>query len=43
MGTALIFGMISCLKDKGYQQVSLSVDKANYAVGMYKKSGFENC
>lgn len=29
------------LKDKGYKQVSLSVQKANYAVKMYRKAGFE--
>jgi len=28
------------LKDKGYKQVSLSVQKANYAVKMYQKIGF---
>lgn len=29
------------LKDKGNKQVSLSVQKANYAVKMYRKAGFE--
>lgn len=29
------------LRERGYQQVSLSVQKANYAVRMYKKVGFE--
>jgi len=41
IGTALMRKMISFLKGKGYSQVSLSVDKANYAVKMYKKLGFE--
>ncbi|GHT75982.1 hypothetical protein AGMMS50262_12950 [Bacteroidia bacterium] len=26
---------------RGYKQISLSVDKANYAVKMYQKFGFE--
>ena len=29
------------LKDRKYKQVSLSVQKINYAVSMYKKVGFE--
>ena len=29
------------LKEKGYKQVSLSVQKENYAVNLYKKAGFE--
>lgn len=29
------------LKEKKYKQVSLSVQKINYAVNMYKKVGFE--
>lgn len=29
------------LKDKGYKQTSLSVQKENYAVDMYRKAGFE--
>ena len=29
------------LKNKGYKQASLSVQKANYAVNMYRKVGFE--
>jgi ribosomal protein S18 acetylase RimI-like enzyme/catechol 2,3-dioxygenase-like lactoylglutathione lyase family enzyme len=41
IGTALIKKMIVLLKEKGYKQVSLSVTKANYAVGMYKKLGFD--
>ena len=41
IGTALIKEMLRILKDKGYKQVSLSVQKANYAVKMYQKAGFE--
>ena len=33
--------MFSLLKSEGYQQVSLSVQKANYASKMYLKLGFE--
>ncbi len=28
-------------KDKGYKQTSLSVQKANYVVELYRKVGFE--
>jgi ribosomal protein S18 acetylase RimI-like enzyme len=41
IGTLLMKKMIDLLKEKGYEQVSLSVDKANYAVKMYQKLGFE--
>ena len=41
LGTTLMKEMLKFLKDKGYQQMSLSVQKANYAVHMYKKAGFE--
>ncbi len=41
IGTALIRAMLQLLKDKGYKQTSLSVQKANYAVAMYRKAGFE--
>jgi ribosomal protein S18 acetylase RimI-like enzyme len=33
--------MLSLLKDHGYRQASLAVQKANYAVRMYKNVGFE--
>ena len=33
--------MLSILKDCGYKQTSLAVQKANYAVKMYQKVGFE--
>ncbi|MBU5590149.1 GNAT family N-acetyltransferase [Clostridium sp. MSJ-4] len=41
IGTAMMRKMISILKASGYEQVSLSVQKANYAVKMYQKVGFE--
>jgi len=40
IGTQLLREMLLLLKEKGYKRVSLSVQKANYAVGMYKKAGF---
>ena len=41
IGTALMRAMLQLLKDKGYRQGSLSVQKANYAVNIYRKAGFE--
>ena len=41
IGTALMRNMLELLKNKGYKQTSLSVQKANYAVRMYQKVGFE--
>lgn len=41
IGTVLMRAMLQLLKDKEYKQASLSVQKANYAVNMYKKVGFE--
>ena len=41
IGTKLLETMIALLQNDGYSQVSLSVQKANYAVGMYIKAGFE--
>lgn len=40
-GTTLMRAMLQFLRDKGYKQTSLSVQKANYAVNMYRKLGFE--
>lgn len=40
IGTALLKQLLSILKKAGYSAVSLSVQKANYAVMMYKKAGF---
>lgn len=41
IGTELMRGMLELLKSKGYKRASLAVQKANYAVKMYKKAGFE--
>lgn len=41
IGTALMRAMLQLLKDKGYKRTSLSVQKENYAVTMYRKVGFE--
>ena len=41
IGTRLMRSMLKLLKDKGYKKTSLSVQKKNYAVEMYKKLGFK--
>ncbi len=41
IGTALMKEMLNILKDRGYKQASLAVQKSNYAVRMYQKVGFE--
>lgn len=41
IGTALMKEMLTLLKSHGYNRVSLSVQKANYAAKMYLKIGFE--
>lgn len=41
IGTAMMKAIFNLLKSHGYQQVSLSVQKANYAVRLYLKAGFE--
>ena len=41
IGTELLERMLQLLKKDGYKQVSLSVQKANYAVRMYQKAGFD--
>ena len=40
IGTELMKRMLALLKYGGYKQASLAVQKANYAVKMYKKIGF---
>ena len=40
IGTVLMKAMLQRLKEAGYRQVSLSVQKANYALRMYEKAGF---
>ena len=41
IGTAMIRKMLKNLKERGYRHVSLSVQKSNYAVKLYRKVGFE--
>ena len=41
IGTRLMRNMLNLLKEQGFKQASLAVQKANYAVRMYKKVGFE--
>lgn len=41
IGTEMMKAMLDLLKSCGYKQVSLSVQKDNYAVKMYKKNGFK--
>lgn len=43
IGTALMREMLRVLKEEGYKQASLAVQKENYAYRMYKKVGFEIC
>lgn len=43
IGTRLMITMLNELREKGYDRTSLAVQKANYAVKMYKKVGFEIC
>ena len=40
IGTQLLRQMLELLKNDGYKGVSLSVQKANYAIRMYQKAGF---
>lgn len=39
IGTILMKKMLELLREQGYRQVSLAVQKANYAVRMYEMSG----
>lgn len=41
IGTRLMREMLITLRKAGFSQASLAVQKANYAVNMYKKLGFE--
>jgi ribosomal protein S18 acetylase RimI-like enzyme len=41
IGTQLLHQMLELLHQKGYAQVSLSVQKENYALRMYQKVGFK--
>ena len=40
IGTCMMREMLAQLRDKGYKKASLAVQKANYAVGMYRAVGF---
>ncbi len=40
IGTEMMKTMLAELKNRGYARTSLAVQKANYAVRMYKKVGF---
>ena len=40
IGTELLCQMLEMLRAEGYMRVSLSVQKANYALRMYEKAGF---
>ena len=41
IGTQLMEMILALLKEKGYERVSLAVQKANYAVRMYEKVGLK--
>ncbi|WP_024858495.1 GNAT family N-acetyltransferase [Ruminococcus albus] len=41
IGTELMMKMLEVLKNAGFSRASLAVQKANYAVKMYRKVGFE--
>ena len=41
IGTILMKRILAALRGQGYSQVSLSVQKMNYAVRMYENVGFE--
>ena len=40
IGTQLLQKILGMLKSKGYERVSLSVQKANFAARMYRQAGF---
>lgn len=41
IGSQLLQQMLNLLRKDGYKSVSLSVQKANYALRMYQKAGFQ--
>lgn len=41
IGTTMVKQILKKLKEQGYKQASLSVQKKNYAFNMYKNVGFE--
>jgi ribosomal protein S18 acetylase RimI-like enzyme len=42
IGSKLLDAMFICLQKKGYKQVSLSVDKRNFAYKLYQNCGFQD-
>ena len=40
IGTHLLQELIALISEKGFESISLSVQKANYAVRMYERAGF---
>lgn len=40
IGSSLLKELLSALKSAGYSKISLSVQKANYAVKIYTQAGF---
>lgn len=40
IGAAMMRAMLELLREKGYRQTSLAVQKDNYAVGIYEQVGF---
>lgn len=41
IGTAMLEAMLALLRERGYRRASLSVQKANYAVKIYRRAGFQ--
>ncbi|MDR1002085.1 MAG: GNAT family N-acetyltransferase [Oscillospiraceae bacterium] len=41
LGTKLMCGILELLRQNGYRKVSLAVQKANYALSLYQKTGFK--
>ena len=41
LGTKLLKEMLVLLKEQGYANVSISVNKDNYAYHIYRKQGFQ--
>lgn len=41
IGTALMREMLALLRTEGYRQASLAVQKENFAVKLYQKTGFQ--
>ena len=42
IGTELLRQMLEKLRQEGYERISLSVQKENYAQRMYRRAGFED-